>query len=528
MSLGWQSCFGSSAYAGPNYFYALEKLPNGQIIGSVNVAGDNQAFTNYHGNNKVDSWVIIIGADGNLLNDRCFGGSENDKFFDIEVFESFIYFFGYTTSVDGDAQSPQIGGLVDLWVVKTDFDLNILWEKKYGNLGPIQPKSAKVTPSGGLVFAADFFEQGGGDVSNYYGSQDIWVCNLDADGNIIWETTLGNQYEDEVGDILVKENGNFVVLGETSGLGDMVNCNFHSGYMRDFWVVELDANGEMLWQECYGGSKHEQGFDIIENNEGYTILGVSASNDGDVSGNHALNKPDIWLFHINLTGSLEWQKCFGGSDYDLGYSLYKSTADGFIIIGISDSDNGDVTHNHCWPNSGNCNADIWVVVTDSERNILWENTFGGLANGQMQRNSTVQLGEMDFLITSAMDHDYLEEYGVVTADFDCTPYPIAENMSAWMFRLYDPTIGIDAFESKDKTLSVYPSPANSYIFIDLPKHNDIVKIEILDIFGHIIKQVYAISGQTQINWNCENMVSGVYFYYVEIEGEIYNGKVLVQ
>ena len=139
--------------------HKLEKLPNGQIIGSVNIVGDNPAFTNYHGNNKVDAWVIIIDADGNLLNDRCFGGSENDKFFDIEVFESFIYFFGYTTSVDGDAQSPQVGGLVDLWVVKTDFDLNILWEKKYGNLGPIQPKSAKVTPSGGLVFAADFFDQ---------------------------------------------------------------------------------------------------------------------------------------------------------------------------------------------------------------------------------------------------------------------------------------------------------------------------------------------------------------------------------
>lgn len=527
LSLGWQSCYGSSDYAGDNYFYALEKMPNGNIIGSINVAGDNSAFTNYHGNNKTDSWVLILDWEGNILSDRCFGGSEDDVLFDIETGNDFIYFYGGTNSIDGDAQSPQIGGLNDLWVVKTDYDLNIIWERKYGNLGPIMPKAAKVSPSGGLVFVADFFEIGGGDVSNFYGSQDIWVCNINTDGNIVWETTLGNQYHDEVGDVLVKENGNIVVLGETSELGGMVSCNLHEGYMRDYWISELDINGELLWQECYGGSRHEQGFDIIEDENGYTILGVTASNDGDVSGNHAWNEPDIWLFHIDSIGNLEWQKCFGGTESDLGYHLFKTPENGYVIIGISNSDDGDVTHNHCWP-SGLCHPDVWVVITDSDRNILWENTYGGLANGQMQRNSTVQLGEMDFLITSAMDHEYYEEYGDVSADFDCTPYPVEENVSAWIFRLFDPTIGAFTQKKDYKSLQVYPNPAKDHIYFELPQNQNKAEIKILDVYGRTIETLSVIAQQTQVLWDTSEIKTGVYFYKTLVDNEAYQGKIIIQ
>jgi len=83
----------------------------------------------------------------------------------------------------------------------------------------------------------------------------------------------------------------------------------------------------------------------------------------------------------------------------------------------------------------------------------------------MQRNSAVQIGEMDFIITSAK-HDEYEEYGGVTSDFDCTPYPIENEYSAWIFRLRDcalqleesiPTLpeGDDTICTVNTTQSVY-------------------------------------------------------------------------
>jgi len=248
---------------------------------------------------------------------------------------------------------------------------------------------------------------------------------------------LGNSQENKVADLLITDEGKLMVFGETESTGGMIECNFHpssTGYYRDYWITELDNQGEIIWQECYGGTHHEQGNDIIAEGNGYTLLGFAYSNDGDVSGNNGWDNNDFWLIHIDETGNLEWQNCFGGSESESGYQIFKTEDNGYMLLGITSSDDGDVTHNHCWPSGSGCNYDPWIVVTDSNRNILWENTYGGLQNGTMTRNSAVQIGEMDFIITSAKYDEY-EEYGGVTSDFDCTPYPIENEYSAYIFRL---------------------------------------------------------------------------------------------
>ncbi|OYT15393.1 MAG: hypothetical protein B7C24_13360, partial [Bacteroidetes bacterium 4572_77] len=145
----------------------------------------------------------------------------------------------------------------------------------------------------------------GGDVSEYYGNTDIWVCEIDADGEILWEKTLGNEWGTYAGNILHTQEGNVIVLGEMDIGGGMV-CNGHNNNgTRDIWVVALSGTGELLWQKCYGGSAWEMGFGIIEDNGGYTITGLTQSHDGDISFNHGNEEQsDIWLIHIDDTGNL--------------------------------------------------------------------------------------------------------------------------------------------------------------------------------------------------------------------------------
>jgi len=519
MIIDWDECFGATNYG--SYSYAIESLPNGNIITSIVVNDNNPLLTNYHG--ESDPWVVLLNNNGEILIDRCFGGSNHESFEDIEIFDDFIYFIGYTTSSDGDVQSEPVGGAYDLWVVKTDSDLNIIWEQRYGSLGVQELHTAKVTEEGGLVLLMDFFVSGGGDVSEYYGNTDIWVCEINADGEILWEKTLGNAYGTFAGSVMQTQDGETIVLGEMDISGDMVECQGHNNNgTRDIWIVALDNTGEILWQNCYGGSAWEVGYDIIEDNEGYTFIGLTQSHDGDISFNHGNEEQsDLWLVHIDTTGNLLWEITLGGSDIDDGIQIYKTSNNGYLLFGSSESTDGDVNHVNCpYPN---CSTNTWVIETDSNRNILWNRTYGpqGL-DSYHKMNGVKRIGERGFIIAGI-----IHESENHTGDVDCEPYPIDSGQSAWIYRLYKPDT-TDLSDLPYLNLKTYPNPANNHLLIDLPQHNDEIEIKIVDIFGNSIKHLTAIPNQTKVKWDCQNVAKGVYFYSSEIGGLYFNGKIFIQ
>jgi len=517
LTFDWSGCYGSHGHNQPD---GVGILPNGNTIFSMTVLGQDPAFNNYHDGH--DIWVVILDDAGFIVDNKCFGGSNNDVPVAIEVGEDFIYIIGYTKSTDGDALSEPIGNPIqDLWIIKTDFDLNIIWEKKYGPLGPCWLASSDLRANDGLVVITDFFNQGGGDVSQYYGGTDIWAFEIDSEGEMLWEKTLGNAYENTAGNILSTDHNTTMILGETSHSGDMVDCDCHStdGLTRDIWLVELDDQGEIIWQDCFGGSNWELGLDILQEKNGYTLFCNTSSNDGDVSDNHSEGITDLWLVHINNQGLVEWQSCFGGTDEDLAKQFYKTSNDGYVLVGLNASDDGDASFNH----GAVINSfDVWVVILDSNRNILWEHSYGGYYNNNPTRNSIAQRGEMDFVIASVT-----KENEIGNGDINCTPYPIDEDDSNWIFRIYDPTIGANTLDNDYSSLSVYPNPATDHVFIDLPVYNDMAELEIIDIFGNSIARLVAYPKQNQLIWNCSNAASGVYFYHTEINDVFYRGRIVI-
>ncbi len=126
-----------------------------------------------------------------------------------------------------------------------------------------------------------------------------------------------------------------------------------------------------------------------------------------------------------------------------------------------------------------------------------------------------------------MNHNYPEEYGDITADFDCTPYPVKENVSAWIFRLRDTTIGSNIIERNYKSLSIFPNPVNDKVLIELPEQHQNIEIQIFDMLGQEVTKLKAIPQQTQVLWDVRYILSGVYFYQTEISGVVYRGKIIV-
>lgn len=111
----------------------------------------------------------------------------------------------------------------------------------------------------------------------------------------------------------------------------------------DYIVIKFDINFNIIWEKRYGGSKKDYPNSIIQDKNGdYIIIGRSESNDGDLSENYG--NFDLWLCKIDKNGDLLWQKSYGGSKDDLFQDI-QPDGNGFVLIGMSNSNDHDFPAN---------------------------------------------------------------------------------------------------------------------------------------------------------------------------------------
>ena len=192
------------------------------------------------------------------------------------------------------------------------------------------------TLDGGYIVAVD-----SRSVENDGGS-DLCVIKLNAAGDITWQRSLDGSGRDRANDIQQTADGGYIVVGRSySNDGDVSE---NSGGTSS-WVVKLDADGEIEWQRSLGGSGT---FDVFRSvrqtmDGGYVIAGCSNSNDGDVSANRG--GVDFWIVKLDATGNLVWEKFLGGSGNETATSIQQTSDGGYIVAVRSNSNDGDVPGN---------------------------------------------------------------------------------------------------------------------------------------------------------------------------------------
>jgi len=362
--MSWQECVRTENYDTESR--CIDVIRSNYLVGIYT----NEPFEvndNYHDNG--DALYIMVDSIGNYIWSRCYGGFDTDQP-EVIVYNktNSIYLINETKSNDGDVTSPNIGGY-DIWVVKIDLVGNIIWEKSYGSLGHDEPRDAILTQDGGVLIMSRI-QDGGGQVTNYYGYYDNWIIKLDSLGNLEWETTIGSLGRDNGLKLIQTSNNTYLALCGVNDNGGMSECTMMNdpSFGLDLWLVELDLSGNILRQDCFGGSFNDIGYDIIETDAGYTIVSTTDSDDYDVSGNHGLT--DVWLLNLSYERELQWQKCLGGSNYDDPVYLNIDNEGGYTIIGSTFSNDGDVLGNHGL-------SDVWFIKTDQEGNLYWQSTYGG-------------------------------------------------------------------------------------------------------------------------------------------------------
>lgn len=135
------------------------------------------------------------------------------------------------------------------------------------------------------------------------------------------------------------------------------------------------------WQKSLGGSHDDRANCIFQTVDGgFIVVGMSSSNDGEVSGHHGMTSQqnyDLWVVKLNNSGTLQWQKSYGGTRMDYGDFVRQTSDGGYIISGMTNSDDGDVVGWHPGYASGSPQADAWIVKIDGSGNLQWQKTLGG-------------------------------------------------------------------------------------------------------------------------------------------------------
>ncbi|MBW6482294.1 MAG: T9SS type A sorting domain-containing protein [Vicingaceae bacterium] len=158
------------------------------------------------------------------------------------------------------------------------------------------------------------------------------------------------------------------------------------------------------WQKSLGGSGWDRAYSIEQTTDGgYIVVGYSNSANGDVTGNQG--NEDYWVVKLSNTGAIVWQKSLGGSGNDQANFIQQTIDGGYIVAGYSNSTNGDVT-------GSRGGKDYWIVKLDSIGTIEWQKSLGG--SGYEDAHSIQQTTDGGYIIaggSNSTDGDVTGNHG---------------------------------------------------------------------------------------------------------------------
>jgi len=360
-------------------------------------------YTVSFGAGGTDVWLVKTDGEGNMVWNITYGGSNSEAGLSLQQTEDGGYIVaghtGWLEELPYDKSDPFYiipanrphEFHFDAYLVKTDGDGNLLWNRTYSSEGDDYGHSVKQTSDGGYVitgYTRAFGISGGGDSDDY----DVWLFKTDENGDVEWSRTYGGAQNDRGESVQQTSDGGYIIAGEKSG---------------DFWLIKTDSNGYVMWNKTYGGKGGDHGVSLIQTPDGdYVITGYTNSfGAGDNDG---------WLVKTDPNGDMKWNYTYGGSESDIFWAVQLTVDGGYIMAGNTRSFGIGTFGIY----SG------WLVKTDGDGNLLWNQTYGGeVADGARAvmetsdggivfagSTSSIGAGNNDFWLAKADEHGYIPEF----------------------------------------------------------------------------------------------------------------------
>ena len=239
-------------------------------------------------------------------------------------------------------------GRTDVYLMKTDKNGNEEWSKTFGGTDSDWGNSVQQTSDGGYIIAGEAY---------FFGPADICLIKTDKNGNLEWSKTFGGTGWDEGYSVQQTSDGGYIIAGYTDSFG---------AGSDDVYLIKTDENGNEEWSKTFGGKECDGGKSVQPTSDGgYIIAGYTG---GYIISGYTrpfgAGSSDVYLIKTDKNGNLEWNKTFGGTGWDEGYSVQQTSDGGYIIAGYTDS-------------FGAGSDDVYLIKTDENGNEEWSKTFGG-------------------------------------------------------------------------------------------------------------------------------------------------------
>jgi len=296
--------------------------------GGFALAGSTGSF----GVGGSDFWLVKTDVNGNIEWNQTYGGAES------ESARSLIKTSDGGFAIVGDTESFGAGEC-DFWLVKTDSYGNMEWNQTYGGPGYDYSRSLIETSDGGYAIG------GAIDLSyeDPFGDRDFWVVKTDSYGNMEWNRTYSDAPLNSCSDLVETSDGGYLLAGGTGRY--LVEANI--------WIIKTDEQGNMEWNQRYGGRDHAGANSLVKTNDGgYAIAGYRSQ--------------DFWLIKIDESGNIEWDQTYFKSGAEEAYSLVETSDGGYALAGVT---SGSIDEQYY--------IDAWMVKTDADGNKIWNQTYGG-------------------------------------------------------------------------------------------------------------------------------------------------------
>jgi hypothetical protein len=228
----------------------------------------------------------------------------------------------------------------EYWGIKLNADGQFFWKRYFGGSDNDRSYNVLQTNDGGFILigaseSSDF------DITDSKGSYDFWAVKLGAQGALQWTRSFGGGEIDIAYDIALTLEGNYLIVGDARSSDQDVSVNFGNA---DVWLVEIDPQGNLISEKSLGGSMFDSAKDLLLMNENlYCITGSSRSIDGDVSVNNGEN--DAWTVVVDTRGEIQFEMAIGGTSLDFSEGAAQGVDGALLIVGNTESSDGDIPQN---------------------------------------------------------------------------------------------------------------------------------------------------------------------------------------
>ena len=283
----------------------------------------------------------------------------------IEAFEGPDYgaFFEIVLTEDGNVlavgatnhlHSPPYSG--DALFMKLTLDGDVLWEQTWGGDGYEQAWSVVLAEDGDYYIFGETDSYGAGD-------RDFFLLKIDKDGTEDWFQTYGRARREWPYGMLRLSNGDLLIHGFTEPLG---------GSGRNQYALRVGPDGEVIWEYIVDSPEGELVLDALETGDGNLVLAVAIEEDGK-------------LVKLDTDGHVQWEKRYELAGWQFASQVTQTDDGGFLLAGFSMS------------SGSRRQADTWLAHCSATGELEWEKSFGDPAHDDYAQ-SLIRLSDGTYLI----------------------------------------------------------------------------------------------------------------------------------